>query len=277
MTAPQSPTTESRVSFAAGVDIDAALAEAEAIFRRDGVVVLDDLVDPALVARCRAEIEATYPHLAETNVAQNYGPYEKRHCMPMVIEGKLADKAILLPPPVAKMAIHMLLPAFKVDSVGLLVAAPGAPDQKRHADAWLYPGTPLDRLLPPFAIAFALPLVTMDESSGRTAFWRGTHRGVGDEPKGDYDFAPVVHPGSAILWDFRVFHGGLANVSDQPRPVIFTVLAREWWIEVEPPEAVHYDKLKIARDVHAAFKPKWQQRFRRAKIVDSAPQGKPDA
>ena len=269
--------SEPRVSFAPGVDIDASVAAAIAALHRDGVVVLDDLVDSSLVAQCRAEIEAAYPDLAETNIANNYGPYEKRHCMPMVIENTLADKAILLPTPVARMAKHLLLPTFKVDSVGLLVAASGAPEQKRHADASLYPGTPLDRLLPPFAIAFALPLVTMDESTGRTAFWRGTHRGSGEEPKGDYDYAPVVHPGSAILWDFRIFHGGLANVSAQPRPVIFTVLARQWWIEIEPPEAVHYDKLKIARDVHTAFKPKWQQRFRRAKIVDSVPQGSKDA
>lgn len=267
--------TEPRVSFAPGTDLDAAVAEAAAVLQREGVVVLDDLTDPALLVRCWGEIEGAYPDLAVEDRASNYGQYEGRHTMPMVIEGTLADKQLLLPPPVARIASALLDPEFKVDSVGLLVAVPGASDQARHADAWLYPKTPLDRLLPPFAIAFAQPLVTMDETTGRTAFWRGSHRTV--EPAGPWDYAPVLKPGSAILWDFRVWHGGLANNSPVPRPVIFSVLAREWWIEIEPPAAVHYKKLKIAREVHDAFSPKWRQRFRRALIVEPNSAGAVDA
>jgi Phytanoyl-CoA dioxygenase (PhyH) len=269
--------SEPRVSFAPGTDPATQVAEAVAVLQREGLVVIDDLTDPALLAQAWGEIEANYPDLAKEDRASNYGPYEGRHTMPMVVEGTLADPAVLLPKPVAQIARDLLDPEFKVDSVGLLVAFPGAPDQARHADAWLFPGTPLDRLLPPFALAFATPLVAMDETTGRTAFWRGTHRTGTNEPKGDWDYAPVVQPGSAIIWDFRVWHAGLANNSADPRPVIFTVLAREWWIEIEPPEAVHYDKLKIARDVHAALTPKWQQRFRRAKIVDPLSPGKIDA
>ena len=163
----------------------------------------------------------------------------------------------------------LLDPEFKVDSLGLLVAFPGAPEQKRHADAWLFPGTPLDRLLPPFALAFAQPLVAMDETTGRTAFWCGSHRVGTTAPEGPWDYAPELQPGSAVLWDFRVWHGGLANRSASPRPVIFTVLARDWWIEVEPLAAVHYRKLRLARHVHEAFNPQWRQRFRRALIVET--------
>ncbi len=263
--------SEPRVSFASGTDLATQVAEAVDVLQREGLVVLDDLTDPALLAQAWDEIAIAYPEHATENRAANYGPYEGRHTMPMVIEGTLADKQVLLPKPVAQIARELLDPEFKVDSVGLLVAFPGAPDQARHADAWLFPGTPLDRLLPPFALAFAQPLVPMDETTGRTAFWRGTHRTGTNEPKGEWDYAPEVKPGSAILWDFRVWHAGLANHSAEARPVIFTVLAREWWIEIEPPAAVHYRKLKIARHVLEAFKPKWRQRFRRALVVDPVP------
>lgn len=262
--------TDPRVSFAPGVDREAAVADALAILRREGVVVLDELVDPALVAQCRAEIEAAYPHLAVVDRERNYGPYEGRHCMPMTVERTLADRDILLPRPVARIAETLLRSEYKVDSVGLLVSIPGAPEQKPHHDAWLYPDEGLDRLLPPFAIAFSLPLVTMDATSGPTAFWRRSHRAATPSVEGPHDFAPIVHPGSAILWDFRVQHAGLANRGDAPRPVIFTVLSREWWVEIQPPEATRYDKLLVARDVHAAFRPKWQARFSRAKLVDPA-------
>lgn len=260
--------TDNRVSFAPGTDFDAAILEAQAILEREGVVVLDHLVDPALVARCREEIAAAHPDMARVDRERNYGPYPGRHTVPIVIDRSLAEPDLLLPRPVRRIAAALLGRTYKVDSVGLLVATPQAPDQKRHADATLFPGTELDRLLQPFALAFALPLIAMDEETGRTAFWLRSHR----RPAGnaDHDFAPAVEPGSAILWDYRLHHCGLANRTDRPRPVLYTALARLWWVEMEPPEATRYEKLLLARNVHAAMEPRWQRRFSRARLVDGA-------
>lgn len=261
-------TSELRVSFASGTDPDETLAAALTILRREGVVVLDDLVDPALIARCRVQLEGLHPEMARTDRERNYGPYEGRHCMPIVIDGALAERDLLLPLPVSRIARTLLADAYKVDSVGMLVSAPGAPEQIPHHDAWLYPEEGLDRLLPPFALAFSLPLITVDETNGQTAFWRRSHRSASPEAGGPYDFAPALEPGSAILWDFRVLHCGLANRSERPRPVLFTVLSRDWWVEVEPPEATRYRKLQVARDVHTSFRPKWKSRFSRARVID---------
>ena len=266
--------TEPRVSFAPGTDLAAQVAAAVAVLQREGVVVLEDLTDPALLARAWGEIASGYPDLAREDRVNNYGPYDGRHTMPMVIAGTLAEKAVLLPPPVAQIAAALLGDTFAVNSVGLLVAFADAPEQPQHPDALLFPGTPLDRVLPPFALAFAQPLLPLDEVTGRTAFWRGSHRTA--PPEGLWDYAPVVRPGSAILWDYRVWHAGLANHSGAPRPVIFATLCREWWVEIEPVAAVQYIKLKLARHVHDAMSPKWRQRFRRALIVDPMPDGNAD-
>lgn len=260
--------SDSRVSFAPDADRDLAIAQAITILRRDGVVVLDELIDPVLLATCHAEIAARHPDMAEPDRASYFGPYVGRHTIPLLVDGALADPAILLPKPVAHIATELLAAAFKVDSVGLLVAVPGAPDQTAHRDAWLYPREGIDRLLPPFALAFAVPLVTMDEISGRTAFWRASHRSSSTiAPTTPHDLAPTVHPGSAILWDYRIHHCGLANHGTAPRPVIFSALSREWWVEIDPPEAKHYRKLKVARAVFDRWKPRWQARFSRADVT----------
>lgn len=255
---------EPRVSFA-DTDHATAVAQAVATLQREGVVVLDDFVAPDLIARCKGEIKRSYPDLAKVDRERNYGPYEGRHCMPMRIEGTLADRAIFIPRSIEDIAETLLGQMFMIDSIGLLVAIPGAPDQKGHADGHLYTEQ-LDRMLPPFALALAMPLVRMDEISGRTAFWRGTHRKAAVSEL--HDYAPIVDPGSAILWDFRVKHGGLANRSDAPRPVIFTVLSRDWWVEIQPPEATRYEKFLVAREVQAGLKPRLQQRIRRAVLTD---------
>jgi hypothetical protein len=256
------------VSFAGGRDLDGKVAEAIAILRRDGVVVLDHLVDPELVARCRDEVTARHPDIAKPDRERNFGPYEGRHSTPIPLEGALAEPALLLPGAVSRIARTMLEDTYKVDSVGILVSTPGAPDQIAHRDAWLYPKENLDRLLPPFALAFALPLVTMDELSGRTAFWRRSHRSIETSVDTPFDYAPTVEPGSAMLWDFRVFHAGMANRSSSPRPVVFTALSRQWWVEMHPPEATRYRKLQVPRSVHAAFPPRWKARFSRADLVE---------
>ncbi len=263
---PSRAATEPRVSFAEGVDFDAAITAAVAAIRRDGVVVLDDLVDPALIARCRAEVEGTYPALAIPDRERNYGPYTGRHCMPIVLDATLADRALMLPRAYRAIAKAMLGERYMVDSVGLLVAIPGAPDQIAHRDGHLFPEANLEPMLPTFALACSMPLVRMDDISGRTAFWRGSHR----KGKADslHDLAPVVDPGSALIWDFRVYHCGLANTGTAPRPTIFTVLSREWWVEMHPPEATRYEKMLMRRSVHAALSPREQHRFHRATLVD---------
>lgn len=258
--------TDMRVSFAAGADHAGAVEQAAAILRREGVVVLDDLVDPALIAQCREEVETAYPRLAETDREGNYGPYEGRHCMPMTLAGILADRHFMLPAAYDAVATMLLGKTYMVDSIGLLVAAPGAPDQKGHADGTLFPEVNLEQMLPPFALACSMPLVRMDEVSGRTAFWRGSHRK--GKPSGPHDWAPVVDPGSALIWDFRTHHCGMANTGDAPRPTIFTVLSREWWVEMHPPEATRYEKLRMKASVRAALPPRLHHKFHRAVMVD---------
>lgn len=260
--------SDNRVSLAADADTETAIATAITILRRDGVVVLDDVVDPARLAACLDEVVARHPDMSVPDRSHYFGPYAGRHTIPLCIDGVLADRDILLPRPVSRIASELLEATFKIDSVGLLVAVPGAGDQAAHRDAWLYPKQGVDHLLPPFALALAMPLVTMDEISGRTAFWRGSHRAMRAAAT-PYDLAPTVHPGSVVLWDYRTRHCGLANHGDAPRPVLFSALSREWWVEIDPPEATRYRKLQVDRSAYEQLRPRWQARLSRAFLVDS--------
>lgn len=255
-----------RISFAPAVDRDAAIAQAAVALRRDGVVVLDDLLDPATIAACHAQIAHDDPDYARPDPVRNFGLYPGRFTVPLHVRGSLAERAIFCPPAVAGILRQTLGAAFVIDSFGLLVSLPGAEDQQRHFDALLFPETPLDRVLPPVTIALSVPLVRMDEVSGTTGFWSRSHL----DPKrgeGEQDMAPIVPVGSALLWDFRVHHRGLANRSATPRPAVFTVFCRDWWAEVAPLGA-RFEKLTIARSVHDTFGERLRRITRRARIVD---------
>lgn len=257
--------TGDRVSFAASEDRDAAIERAERLFLRDGVVVLDDVLDPALAARVLAHVETVHPEFETVDVERNYGPYPLRHVTPVTIAGPLAEREVLLPRSVGLLAKRILGAGYEFDSLGVLVSLPGAPQQKAHPDATLFPETKLDRILPTFACALAIPLVPMDEISGTTAFWRGSHRKP--EVEGPYDLAPLVPVGSALLWDFRTIHSGLANRGTRSRPIVFTVLARGWFGDLHPPEATRYETLVIDRAARDGLSDTMRRRTRRARIV----------
>jgi hypothetical protein len=237
-----------------------------AILRREGVVVLDNLVDPALLGDCLREIEERYPDHASPDPVHKLGSYPGRHTAPLVVDGRLANPAIFAPPILMHIASALLGEERIIESLGLLVSRPGSPNQGRHPDGLLYPETRLDPLLPPFALSVAIPLVAIDATNGTTGFWRRSHREACAE--GPPDFAPVLRLGSALLWDFRTHHSGRSNQGDEPRPVLFSVHSRDWWQEPRTVKASEYRKLQISRRVHDAFDQDMRKLTTRAEIVE---------
>jgi ectoine hydroxylase-related dioxygenase (phytanoyl-CoA dioxygenase family) len=71
-----------------------------------------------------------------------------------------------------------------------------------------------------------VPLVEMNESSGTTRTFMGSHRA--DFDKSAYQ-DPLVPVGSCLLMDYRLLHGGLANRSSKERPILYNVYCRPWF------------------------------------------------
>ena len=255
-----------RVSFASGADRTEAVRQAVALLRREGVVVLDDFVDPGLLERCGREIEERFPGWDQPDRERHIGSYPGRHTASLVIDGALADPAIFASPVLREIDQAILGPDNVLESFGLLVSIPGAPDQGRHFDGLLFKENNLDPLLPAVALSIAIPLVRLDEVSGSTAFWRRSHRQP--YPGGPPDFAPLLPVGSALVWDFRLIHSGRANLGPTPRPVLFAVHSRDWWMEPKREWASRYRKLQIAKNMHESFDKPMRDFTVRAELVD---------
>lgn len=257
---------EMRVSFASGVNHEEAVARALDILAREGVVVLDQMVDPALLEECRQHINNRYPDHASPDPERYLGSYPGRHTAPLVIDDVLARREVFMPDVIAQMVAAKLGPERILESFGLLVSRPGSPNQGRHHDGLLFTDTNLDRILPCFALSLAIPLVPLDEVSGTTAFWRGSHRKP--DKDGPPDFAPALEPGSALLWDFRTHHSGRGNNGTAPRPILFSVHSRDWWQEPRTVRATKYQKLLVSRRVHERLDQPMRVLLCRADIIE---------
>ena len=77
-------------------------------------------------------------------------------------------------------------------------------------------------------------------AQGPTEFVPGTHR--------DFDL-PVpskiltVDAGSAILFDYRTKHRGLANRGAEPRPLVYLTYGQPWWVDAYNFSAERYHEL----------------------------------
>jgi ectoine hydroxylase-related dioxygenase (phytanoyl-CoA dioxygenase family) len=70
----------------------------------------------------------------------------------------------------------------------------------------------------------------MNDLHGTTALWPGSHRGTKEEPNGA-SVEPRVPEGSCLLWDYRLWHGGTANRSSAPRPLLYATYCRSWFVD----------------------------------------------
>lgn len=110
----------------------------------------------------------------------------------------------------------------------------GAEAQQLHAyQAGLFGDPAFDANVPPYSITLVIPLVGLNPTTSSTLFFPGSHRDhaladavTGTAPDLDLD------PGDAILFDSRITHGGMANRSAAPRPIVYCTYHRAWYRDV---------------------------------------------
>ena len=152
--------------------------------------------------------------------------------------------------------VERILPMAKIilgeTSVGLdfdlsvVYSKPGAPDQGWHADGehqkgaadigWNINGWKT-HLAEPYALCLFIPLIDLDDETGFTQFWPGSH-----QSRGLLGFGPVAKltestwdakakAGSLICYDYRTMHRGMKNCSTMLRPVVQILIKKKWYEE----------------------------------------------
>jgi len=127
----------------------------------------------------------------------------------------------------------------KIINKSLVVSMPGSMAQSWHQDG---PHMSSEEHLSCHCLNVFLPLVTMTPSLGPTEFRPNSHyltrdlkkmflaAAVGKRLKSPE--APILSKGSAVLFDYRVLHRGLANISDEVRPILVLTYAKPWFQDV---------------------------------------------
>jgi hypothetical protein len=80
---------------------------------------------------------------------------------------------------------------------------------------------------PPYCVNVFLPLIDMTHMHGPTEFAPGTHTRKSSALT--LKIAPCLPKSSCIIADFRLGHRGMANRSEEDRPLLYLNYARSWY------------------------------------------------
>lgn len=222
-------------------------------FQREGFVVLEDVIDPShcdtLCEKMLADVEAI---LQRPDIPFNFNRGNIQQAPPPFAPYLFDD--VLFNPQIIEVTKAILGPGLKNNFYSGNTALPGEHFQPVHPDvAQLWQG--LEHATPSFGIVVNVPVVDMGPENGATQLWPGTHKdthyfhGDGSARVADEHLAawrekhppiqPTVKRGSVVLRDIRLWHAGMPNRTQQPRPMIAMIHWCGWfadWDGIEIPE-----------------------------------------
>jgi hypothetical protein len=214
------------------------LQEAFELFREHGCLLVKGAFEPGYIAQLhRAYLDTYHPYFEDREFADALNVGGKRTQVTVDIKGPFNSPTLY--------ANDFILPLLKLvlgdqlilGGFGSVVSLAGAPDQHAHRDhpniyelteneateAWV------DMLLPPYALNLIVPLVPLDATNGTTRLWPGSHLVVKSRTQQMPSVDPDADLGDCMLVDYRLLHGGTANRSTSPRPILYNLYCRPWF------------------------------------------------
>ncbi len=208
----------------------AAVARACTAFDAHGYVILDHLVSADRMEALHRELTSRYArYLDDVEYPETIRVGHRRYQVPIALTGGFAEPEVYGHPVVVAIVRRLLDADAILESFGAVVSLGHSLPQHMHRDsAPLFPEDP-ELALPCHALTFSLPMVPLDDRVGTTAFWPGSHR-TNEAPS---ELAPHDRPevplGSAVLWDYRVYHRGEPNLTETARPMVYATYSRVWY------------------------------------------------
>jgi len=216
--------------------------QAAHLFRVHGALLLENALPIGLIDNIRQYFMDEYAILDRASVESRYLKVGiERFMFSPHLKPPLMDPAIYAAPRILPVLHQLLGDDCIIQSVSVVCAFPGAAVQHVHRDhpQLFAEAGGLNAFFPPYALNVAIPLIDLDEETGTTAVWEGSHRIKSRAEETRYSkpemealkgaVLPWPKRGDAYLVDYRLRHTGTANTSDQPRPIIYIVFSRRWF------------------------------------------------
>jgi ectoine hydroxylase-related dioxygenase (phytanoyl-CoA dioxygenase family) len=251
---------------------------AVSIIQRDGIVVLEDVVDKAALAKLNSVLAERSEEIARNPATHfNQSKATRNISQPPPVTPDLMFQSVWANSFTAAISAAILGPSPRVQYANGNTALYSTERQTVHADL------DHDHLRFPFALVANYFLVDTCATNGGTEVWVGSHRNTSlsdhvssrDAPGGLSSikpelvrerfeaFPPVqisVNAGDLVLRDVRLWHAGMPNRTNAPR-IMLAFLIFPWWyqapMKIALPLAAQSLVQKWSRETGLEFEVEW--------------------
>ena len=220
------------------------LQQAAHQFRLNGCLSIEGSFDPQLVRAVQADFLQNYASRGREEVERTCLKVGiERYMFTVQLKPPYLDQGLYAAPGVMPLVRALLGEDCIIQSFGVVCAYPGAQMQHVHRDhpPLFAEAGGLNAFFPPFALHVVVPLVDLDENTGTTALWEGSHRLKSTREENRWNKAelerlegavlPMPKIGDCYLMDYRLRHTGTPNISEHPRPILYMVYSRRWFLD----------------------------------------------
>ena len=222
---------------------DSHLADSISALRTDGIVVLADIIKPATIKiLLDKSLEDLQALLNRPDAPFNWTRGHVQQAPPPF--PPYLFREILVNDLVISVTKEILGAGLKSVFYSGNTATPSENRQPVHADeGQLWPN--LEMVPPAHSLVVNIPLVDMGPENGSTEVWPTTHVDPAVSiQSGDIEIPyekleaqrakrppiqPVVRAGSVVIRDIRMWHAGMPNRTQHPRPMIAMIHVVSWW------------------------------------------------
>ena len=191
----------SQVELSAGLLGKETIERASRHFRTDGALLIENIVDTAIIANARQAFHQAYSHYLDGAKRDDVNVVgDQRLLVTIRLEPPFDDPQLFANPYLLPVLSSALDEGFVLNAFGVICSLPSASMQHIHSDGGeLFPSqSGLNALLPATAVTVGIPLLEMNELHGTTALWLGSHRGPGDRRRPLSRLCARVHVYSGI-------------------------------------------------------------------------------
>jgi hypothetical protein len=201
------------------------------LFDTYGTVQIDNAFPVAMIERLQHEFMARYsPYFRVDDHPDALRLGDKRYMLTVDMEDPFDDPGLIGAPMVLPIIRKLLGDDCVLGAFTAVISLPGSRDQRLHKDhPALFPDTEWHFSLPCFAAQIIIPLVPLNEFTGTTRFYKGTHRVPTEQAEELGAQDPVVPLGGCLLNDYRCAHRGVGNRSQIVRPILTLIFNRPWF------------------------------------------------
>lgn len=177
--------------------------------REDGYVILPDVLSPAQTETIRTELSRLLAQQAWGR--GDFFGARTRRLHNILAKTRCIDPVVTQPRVLG--LVRRLLGACQLSIANAIEIHPGESGQFLHQDDIIFP---LSRPRPPLIVNTMWAITEFTDENGATRLLPRT-QGLDQVPGDVPEVIAAMAPGSVLLWNGGLFHGGGANRTDRPR------------------------------------------------------------